>query len=197
MTTTLVSVHPEQLLTFSPDQSTVQLQVTNLTPDKLSFRVKTNKPSLFSVTPSLGTIDPRLTFPVTIKCKDVDDEESKTKKHKFQVIATAPDGREQSVVLGVSIEREEAVSRFVTSVFQDEPVEDIEKTRANMMELQDQSLKMTKEIDRMKMEIQKIEHQLRFRGESKLQTVDVASGYTVFHLFVGFVAGLILAAIIR
>jgi hypothetical protein len=186
----LISVNPPEVLVFAPDTHTATLTIRNLISATVSYAVKTRHPEMYIVSPSYrGDLPTHESVQISIK----QNEEGKDAR-QFQIVATTAEGLSSSVRLKVGVE--DSASQFVTSVLADEPMEDVEKTKANMRELQAQSLQTTKDLDHMRMEIQKLEHQLRFRGESKLQTLD-NSGYTVVHLLLGFLVGLVLAAITR
>jgi len=191
MTSQLVSVNPPDALVFAADTRTALLTVQNLHSASVTYQVRTKFPEMYSVSPSRGDLRPQGSVQVMIKLKEEGKEVGL--KQQFQVVATTAEGLSSVVKLKVA---EESAAQFVTSVLAEEPVEDVETTKVNMQELQAQSLKTIKELDHMRMEIQRLEHQLRFKGESKLQALD-NSGYSLLHLLIGFIAGLLLAAITK
>lgn len=189
----LIRVTPQDVLVFAADTRTAYLTVHNLYSASITYIVRTKFPEMYSVSPSRGELRAQESVQVLIRLKEVGREAGP--KQQFQVVGTTAEGLSSVVKLKVE-EGEENASQFVTSVLAEEPVEDVENTKANMQELQAQSLKTIKELDHMRMEIQRLEHQLRFKGESKLQALD-NSGYSLLHLLIGFIAGFLLAAIAR
>lgn len=190
----LVSVAPIDMLSFPPETRTAVLTLRNTYTTTVNYQVKTNCPDNYSVSPSRGSLEVGSNTQISILLKDVVKDTEQ--KHRFQIVASTADGLSSTINLKVKPEKEELAAQFVTSVLGEEPAEDVEKTKASMQDLQAQSLRTTKELDHMRLEIQKLEHQLRFRGESKLQALE-SSGYSMMHLLLGFVVGLLLAAITR
>lgn len=158
----LAIVSPQDYLTFTGglDLSST-LTITNISSESLQFRLKTNSPAAYSITPASGLLSPSGLITIKVTQTIAMNEGEILSRHRIQVLVQGSNGPEASIaLLSVRIEqRTESLSprRFHTA----SSGEDYDVMRQATEENQ----KLVREVAKLRLEVERMEAKPR-KGDS-------------------------------
>lgn len=155
---TLADVCPRDYLTFTRglDLSST-LSITNLSPGPLFFRVKTNSPAAYNITPYTGSLSQGEQASIKVTLMVMMSEGEATSRHRIQVLVQTSSGSETSIaLLSVRIDqRQESLSprRFHTAHSGDDY--DILK------QLTEENQRLVRDVAKLRLETERLEASAR------------------------------------
>ena len=186
-----VTVTPSDYLFFTPATETpAEVCIHNPLPTPVSFRVKTNAPASYNVSPSLGSLESGCEATIRITPKaPVEDSKS---RHKFQILVAVEGGPEgQVALLGVKLVRKrDSIGKFVTAVGGEDQGAELDRVRGEGNRVDTENEKLRGEIEDLRVRVVTWEHRKKLgggRGEGEER------GYAAYHVVVMFLFGLLLS----
>ena len=195
-----MTLDPSEKLEFKYDDSNLTpLVLQNTTQSTLSFKIKTTSPTHFNIAPCQGTLSPN--SQTTVNFSLVRTEEALKKVHKFQVlivegeISSADWAKyKEAHKLRSEIVKSESPQKSFNESFYFETSNDTEKDlEEERQRLTKKSSEITQQIDRLKVDIEKANHKLRFSKDlESFMKGEAVQGYSLLHLGISFLVGMCL-----
>jgi len=191
-----LKLNPNEDILFNPSlKDYTELLVTNQTNNSLAYKVRTNSPKVFTVSPSSGNLYPHEQAKVTIRINSAPELNSKL--HKFQVLAVPSSEKVKNSIdwnspnvqqykLSATVEgtnRDSLHSDPRYSFSEASPGEDSKKPK-----------QLEQEIKTLKQEIDQIQRKLQFAQEFEKYGAGQKQGISSLYLALAFVLGFFMSS---